>query len=37
MLDAWCELPPQGVRVPAVNVRYGELPLDIPEIPSEGE
>lgn len=37
MLDAWCELPPQGEEVPAANVRFGELPLDLPEIPQDEE
>jgi hypothetical protein len=37
MLDPWCELPPQGRRVPAVNVKFGKLPIDIPEIPQDEE
>jgi hypothetical protein len=37
MLDPWCELPPQGKPIPNVTVRWGELPIDIPEIPAEDE
>jgi hypothetical protein len=37
MLDPWCELPSQGKRIPAVNVRVGKLPIDIPEIPHDEE
>ena len=37
MLDPWCELPPQGKRIPAVNVRMGKLPLDIPHSPQDEE
>jgi hypothetical protein len=37
MLDAWCGLPSQGRREPAVNVRIGKIPLDIPEIPQDAE
>jgi hypothetical protein len=35
MLDPWCELPSQGVRIPNARFRLGKLPLDIPEIPQD--
>jgi len=37
MLDPWCELPQQGKRIPNVTVRWGKLPTDIPEIPTDDE
>jgi hypothetical protein len=37
MLDAWCDLPPQGTRHEAVNVVRGKLPIDIPYIPQDDE
>ena len=37
MLDPWCELPPQGKRIPGGNVRIGKLPIDIPHIPQDEE
>jgi hypothetical protein len=37
MLDPWCELPSQGKREPAVHVRLGKIPIDIPEIPQDEE
>jgi hypothetical protein len=37
MLDAWCDLPMQGKRVEIGNVRYGKLPVDIPDIPQDDE
>ncbi len=37
MLDSWCELPSQGTPIPNVTVRWGNLPIDIPEIPSDDE
>jgi hypothetical protein len=37
MLSAWCDLPSQGKPIPNVVIRWGELPLDIPEIPADDE
>jgi hypothetical protein len=37
MLDAWCELPRQGTLIRGGQVRIGELPIDIPEIPQDEE
>jgi hypothetical protein len=37
MLDPWCELPSQGKPIPNVKVRWGKLPVDIPEIPQDDE
>lgn len=39
MLDAWCDLPSQGRRVPVPpeDVTFGKLPIDIPYIPQDDE
>jgi hypothetical protein len=37
MLEPWCELPPQGKLIPNPRIRWGELPLDIPDIPQDEE
>jgi hypothetical protein len=37
MIDAWCELPSQGKPIPNVVVKWGKLPIDIPEIPADEE
>jgi len=37
MLDPWCELPQQGKEIPNVVVEWGQLPLDIPEMPADDE
>ena len=37
MLDPWCELPSQGELIPNPTIRWGELPLDIPDIPQDEE
>jgi hypothetical protein len=37
MLDAWCDLQPQGKLIRGGRVRMGEIPIDIPEIPQDEE
>jgi len=37
MLDPWIELPQQGKPIPNVQLKWGKLPIDIPEIPSDDE
>ena len=39
MLDAWCDLPSQGKRVPVrpEDVTFGKLPIAIPYIPPDEE
>ena len=37
MLDAWCDLKSEGIAIPNAQVRWGQIPIEIPEIPQDDE
>lgn len=37
MLDAWCDLKSEGTKITNAEVRWGKIPIDIPEIPQDDE
>ncbi|MCU0880039.1 MAG: hypothetical protein MUF06_19895 [Pirellulaceae bacterium] len=37
MLDAWCDLKSEGTTIPNAQARWGQIPIDIPEIPQDDE